>query len=299
MSTILFPLNNRRNKILVSGANGMLGKALVKRLNKSSTIDIYCISKSNSSPFDFVKLVSPEEIEEIEFEAFFHCAAEVNVNLCEKDFNHAMLSNCEYAGWLFSRVTAVYNFFISTDSVYEGVTGDYREIDETNPVNNYAKSKLKGEELLLKNIANLYVIRTNIVGDNSKSGGSLFEFAKRELSLGNAINGFNNIYFNPLSVQHLSLVLLRMLEDKVPFGIYNLGCDRKISKYDFLMEVANIMAADASLIKSIDYKPSLGVAKRPLNTTMNCSKIKRSIEDLDLSFHTTLQLLMTELNEKN
>ncbi len=145
----------------------------------------------------------------------------------------------------------------------------------------------------------MYVIRTNIVGDNSKSGESLYEFAKRELSNGNAINGFNNMYFNPLSVQHLSLVLLRMLEDKVPFGVYNLGSDMKISKYEFLLEVARMISADASLIKSIDYKPSPGVAKRPINTTLNCSKIKRYIEDLDLSFYTTLELLMTELNEEN
>ena len=72
MSTIPFPLNNRGNKILVSGATGMLGKALVKELNKSSNNEIYCVSKSNSIPFDFVKLISSRETSDLEFEAFFH-----------------------------------------------------------------------------------------------------------------------------------------------------------------------------------------------------------------------------------
>jgi dTDP-4-dehydrorhamnose reductase len=299
MSTIPFPLNNRRIKILVSGATGMLGKALVKELNKSSNNVLYCVSKSNSRPFDFVKLISPDEIGDLEFEAFFHCAAEVNVNLCEKDFNHAIQSNCEYARLLLERVKANFNFFISTDSVYEGIRGDYKEIDEPQPLNNYAMSKLKGEEVSIKTVDNLYVIRTNIIGDDSKNKGSLFEWAYRELIFANTINGFNNIYFNPLSVQHLSIVLLKILEEKVPFGIYNLGCDRKMSKYDFLLEVANLIEADTSLVKSVEFNPSSGDAQRPLNTTMNCSKIKQHIKYLDLSFQTTLELLMSSRNEKN
>jgi dTDP-4-dehydrorhamnose reductase len=299
MSTISFQLNSRRKKILVSGATGMLGKALVKELNKNSNNEIYCVSKSNSIPFDFVKLISIDETSELEFEAFFHCAAEVNVNMCEKDFIHALQSNCEYARLLFERVKANFNFFISTDSVYEGLRGDYKETDETKPINYYAMSKLKGEEVSIKTVDNLYVIRTNIIGDDSKNKGSLFEWANKELIVGNTIKGFSNIYFNPLSVQHLSLVLIKILEVKVPFGIYNLGCDRKISKYEFLLEVANLIKADTCLIKPVEFYPSSMDAQRPMNTTMNCSKIKRNIKNLDLSFQTTLELLMTSRNEKN
>jgi dTDP-4-dehydrorhamnose reductase len=299
MLTIRFPLNNRGNKILVSGATGMLGKALVKELSKSSNSEIYSLSKSNSRPFDFVKLISLDEISDLEFEAFFHCAAEVNVNLCEIDFNHAIQSNCEYARLLFERVKANFNFYISTDSVYEGTRGDYKELDETRPVNNYAMSKLKGEEVSIKTVDNLYVIRTNIIGDNSQNKGSLFEWANRELIIGNTINGFSNIYFNPLSVQHLSFILLKMLEEKVPFGIYNLGCDRIISKYDFLLEVANLIEADPSLVKPVEFNPSPEDAKRPMNTTVNCAKIKNQIKNLDLSFQTSLKMLMKSKNEKN
>jgi dTDP-4-dehydrorhamnose reductase len=299
MSTIPLLLNNRGSKILVSGATGMLGQALVKELNKSSNNEIYCVSKSNTIPFDFVKLILLDEIGDLEFEAFFHCAAEVNVNLCEKDINHAIQSNCEYARLLFERVKANFNFYISTDSVYEGTRGDYKELDETRPVNNYAMSKLKGEEVSIKTVDNLYVIRTNIIGDNSQNKGSLFEWANRELIIGNTINGFSNIYFNPLSVQHLSFILLKLQEERVPFGIYNLGCDRIISKYDFLLEVANLIEADPSLVKPVEFNPSPEDAKRPMNTTVNCAKIKNQIKNLDLSFQTSLEMLMKSKNEKN
>jgi dTDP-4-dehydrorhamnose reductase len=160
-------------------------------------------------------------------------------------------------------------------------------------------SKLKGEEVSIKTVDNLYVIRTNIIGDNSQNKGSLFEWANRELIIGNTINGFSNIYFNPLSVQHLSFILLKLQEEKVPFGIYNLGCDRIISKYDFLLEVANLIEAYPSLVKPVEFNPSPDDAKRPMNTTVNCAKIKNQIKNLDLSFQTSLEMLMKSKNEKN
>ena len=292
-------MSSVRQKILVSGSSGMLGKALLTELHKSLSYEIYCVSKSNSRSYDYVKLIAPDEIEGLKFEAFFHCAAEVNVNLCEKDFNHAIQSNCEYARFLFERVDANFNFFISTDSVYEGKTGNYKETDETKPVNNYAMSKLKGENTIRKIVDNLYVIRTNIIGDNSKNNSSLFEWANRELIRGKTINGFSNIYFNPLSVQHLSVVLLNMLKEKIPFGIYNIGCEKVISKYDFLLSVAILIGVDPSLIVPTEYIPSSEYAQRPMNTSVNCNKIKNHIKNLDLSLHTSLQMLIQSKNEKN
>ena len=60
-----------------------------------------------------------------------------------------------------------------------------------------------------------------------------------------------------------------------------------------------MIEADTSLVKSVEFNPSSGDAQRPLNTTMNCSKIKQHIKYLDLSFQTTLELLMSSRNEKN
>ena len=285
-------MNNGGYKILVSGGTGMLGSALINEVRNRSKYEIYYVSKTNERVYDFAHLISEEQITGLDFEAFFHCAAEVNVNLCEKDFNHAIQSNCEYARRLFERVKSKYNFFISTDSVYDGMTGDYKETDETKPINNYALSKLKGEEISRKTVDNLYVIRTNIIGNSSKKKASLFEWAMRELLIGNTIYGYNNIYFNPLSVQHLSFVLLKILEERVPFGIYNLGCDRIISKYDFLLEAANLIGVDPGLVIPIEFYPSAEEAQRPMNTSLNCAKIKNQLKNLDLSFQTSLEMLI-------
>ncbi len=286
-------------KILISGATGMLGQALVKELLNKSAFAIYYVSNSNTYSIQGANFLNIEELKAHNFYAFFHCAAEVNVNLCENDILHAKKSNYYYTKLLFKKVNSQYNFFISTDSVYEGIEGNYGELDKTKPINNYALSKLMGEKAAFNAKNNLYIIRTNIVGENSKSKKSLFEWARFELLSGNSIKGYSNIFFNPLSVQHLSLVMLLMLEKKVQFGIYNLGSDTYISKYDFLIEVANLFGISPSKIEPEEFKVTSEIARRPMNTTLNCEKIKQQLINLDLSFKTSLGLLSKSIYEQN
>jgi dTDP-4-dehydrorhamnose reductase len=286
-------LINLKKKILISGATGMLGQALLKEIATLSYYEIYYISTNNNKNYNIQKaeLLTENEISSHQFYAYFHCAAEVDVNHCERDFNYAIRSNCDYVKLLFELVDAQFYFFISTDSVYDGKNGNYTEEDNVNPVNKYALSKLMGEEAAKRIAKNLYIIRTNIFGNNSKNKSSIFEWASSELLSGNRILGYNNISFNPLSVAHLSRTMLLMLHNEVQFGTYNLGCDLYMSKYEFLVDVAKLIGSNQSLIQPTEFKTSVGVANRPMNTTMSCIKIKNQIKNIDLSFETSLKLL--------
>ncbi len=269
----------------------MLGNAILNELTLKKEYQIFYISYTqqvlNSSAFS----LTLEDLQNHTFFAFFHCAAEVDVNLCEKNYNYAIKSNSEYTRILFEKVITQMAFYISTDSVYDGKQGDYKEYDKVNPLNNYAKSKLMGEIEASNLIENLFTIRTNIFGNNSKSKSSLFEWAKRELEIGNSINGFTNILFNPLSVEHLSEILVMLMNENLPFGIYNLGSNEYISKYDFLLKVANFVGCNNSSIIPSKYEFSNTQAKRPLNTTLNCMKIKKYFVNIDLSINKSFNLL--------
>ncbi len=277
----------------------MLGQALLIEILNKHGYEIYFISHSKSVPNSIANQLTLKDLVNHKFYAFFHCAAEVNVNLCENDLEHAKSVNYEYTKLLFKKVVSEFSFYISTDSVYEGDKGNYSEMSDVSPVNNYARSKLMGEIVASNYTDNLYIIRTNIFGENSKSKSSIFEWAKSELLIGNSIPGFSNIFFNPLSVSHLSLILLSMLEKKIKFGIYNIGSDSYLSKYEFLVKIAEFLGVNSELIKPTEFVTSYGVANRPFNTTMNCDKIKQNLINLDLSFQTSLDLLMKTKNEKN
>lgn len=278
----------------------MLGKAIINDLTLKEDYQIFYISYSQQVLNTSACSLTLEDLQNHIFYAFFHCAAEVDVNLCEKNYNYAIKSNSEYTRILFEKVITQMAFYISTDSVYEGNLGDYKEFEKVNPLNNYAKSKLMGEIEASNLIENLFTIRTNIFGNNSKSKSSLFEWAKRELELGNSINGFTNILFNPLSVEHLSEILIMLMNENLPFGIYNLGSSEYISKYDFLLKVANFIGCKNISIIPSKYEYSNTTAKRPLNTTLNCMKIKKYLGNVDLSIDKSFNLLKNKFeHEKN
>ncbi len=269
----------------------MLGSAILKRASFLSNIEIYTTSLDDSSIIEGTNFIKTESLNNYCFDSFFHCAALVNVNLCEMDSAFALKSNAEYTKLLFNSVISQKYFYISTDSVYEGSNGNYFETDFPKPLNSYAMSKLKGELEVQKAINNYYIIRTNIFGKNSKNKESLFEWAESQLSQGNNLNGYSNVYFNPLSVWHLADILIEILNKNIDFGIYNIGSSEFISKYDFLIRVANFLGFSNDLIKPVQFEIKKGIAPRPLNTTINTSKIKNIVNGIDLSIQKSFDLM--------
>ena len=276
----------------------MLGKALLYEFARTTNVELYIISHSNSD-HDLANLLQVEELKNHHFDGFYHCAAEVNVDLCESNFLHAKKANVDYTKELFEKVNSQHYFYISTDSLYGGENGDFKEADNVNPVNNYAITKLMGEIEATKIKKNLYIIRTNIFGADSKKKSSLFEWAKKELEEGRSINGYKNIYFNPLSVQHLSIILKRILDLQIPYGVYNIGCNSYLNKFEFLIKIAEFIGCKKDLII-----PSLAIftsemVQRPINTTMNCEKVSKYLSGIDLSLEKSFQLLKLFEYEKN
>ncbi len=270
----------------------MLGKSLLVEILKKKGYEVYIISHTGALQNSLSYQLTIQDLPDYRFYAFFHCAAEVNVNLCERDFDLALSANYEYTKLLFKSVISEFYFYISTDSVYEGNIGNYSEASIPRPLNNYARSKFMGELVAANYTNNLYTIRTNIFGEKSKGSTSLFEWAKSDLLKGMKVPGFTNVFFNPISVQHLSLTMLAMLENKIKFGVYNIGSDCFMSKYEFLIRIAKSLGVSTQLVVPTEFVPSATVANRPINTTMNCDKIKQNICDLDLSFETSLMLLI-------
>ena len=281
----------------------MLGQSLILTLKQNGFKEIYMISKTKNIVLDDVNLIQLNDLESrsLDFYCFFHCAAEVNVNLCEKDFKHAIHSNVDYTRLLFSKIKSEKLFYISTDAVYDGFIGDYKEVDNTSPINNYAQSKLLGEKVVDELAEKYYIIRTNIFGRNSKNKNSLFEWGENEIKQGKNIPGYTNMFFNPLYVGHLAQVLIEIMRNNLNFGIYNIGSSEYISKYIFLQLEAEFLNCNQKLIQPIEYVTQKDCAARPINTTLNCSKLLKKMPNLDLSIQRSFSILKQEYRkyEKN
>lgn len=278
-------------RILVTGSSGMLGKDVATLFSKDNANEVYGISRTGS--VDGISNIKADlthaqslkkQLDFIQPELIIHCAASVNVDACEGNRAQADLLHVES-----TRLLATYSehprlVYISTDSVFDGEKGNYTEQDDAQPLNYYAQSKWKGEAAALSNRQAL-VLRTNIYGFHKPTKtGSLVEWAFCQLSEGKSINGFHDVFFNPLYTVQLADVIAELVQ-KQSKGIIHAGADRFVSKYDFLITIADTFGFDRGLVKSVSVNDMTFKAKRPkdttLNTTLLAQQLGHAVPDFD------------------
>lgn len=280
--------------ILITGSSGMLGKDIAEYLLKHAHLNIYGFDKlsNHNTPFnhqiqgdltDYVVLKNT--LSEIKPDIIIHCAAIVNVDECESKKDAADEIHREVTNILSSFYPLSTKFiYISTDSVFDGIKGNYSEIDFPNPLNYYAKSKLAGEQVALRNNPNAIIIRTNIYGFNYVQKNSLVEWALNNLSASQPITGFTDVYFNPLYTKQLARAIHKLIELNNLTGIINIAANEHINKFDFLVMLARTFNFPLNLIKPGSVNSVQFSAPRPQNTTLNVGLMKKTFGwDLSVS----------------
>ena len=304
-----------KKKVLITGSNGMLGKDVVSILSKNHSYEIFGLNRKidnrldNSHSIicdlnDFEKLeailvkVSPDII--------IHTAANINLNVCEENYEMAKKINVESTELLakFSKDKSRL-IYISTDSVFDGKKSLYTEDDKTMPLNNYALSKLLGENAVIKNANDYVIVRTNIYGFNNPPKKSLIEWALGELEETKTIYGFNDVFFNPLYTGQLATIIFDLMMNDF-IGIINVGCEKGISKLEFLRKLSLQFGYNLELIKEKSVDEILSSLKRPKNTVLDILKLKE-ILGYEVSLDRGIKMLFEDYrnqfngghNEKN
>ena len=279
-------------KILIMGANGFLGSHLYNYLkvknniikcgrNKNNDIVLKKIEKSNFPKI--LKKTIPDVI--------INLIALTNVDICEKKRKKADEINAGIVKNIVDSITEVkltkkvFFLHISTDQVYSG-KGPHKE-KFIRPINIYARTKLKGEKYIKK--INGCVLRTNFVGksfDNKERGFTDWIFTS--LNQGKSIPVFKNVKFSPLNIKTLCKYINLVIRKKIA-GIYNLGSKNGLSKAQFAIKFAKKLKLNTKLLKVVDYKKDLLIAKRPLDMRMNINLFEKN-------FHVRLKSLNNEIN---
>lgn len=272
-----------KKKILIVGASGMLGaRVLEKTLEKDcyevSTLTRRKIEELNVKQYycDFMKAEAIQSIlAEINPDIIVNCAAKVSVDYCEKEKTDAYHINA-----VVPKILAMYRpnqtlmIQISTDSIFDGSKGNYSEIDEPHPINQYAYGKLQGEKFVQNNNQNSIIVRTNIYGLHDElKGDSIAEWAIKQFENNLEISGFEDVYFNPLYTEQLAQIIHQLI-DKQYRGIINVGSKECVSKYEFLKEMAKIFGFDEKLVKKSSIDKHNFNAERPKNTYLNTQKME-------------------------
>ena len=161
-------------RILVTGSEGMLGRALLTSLESSNVEVVGTDIKSRKNPLDITKPdVLSGFIKNIAPDVVIHSAAYTDVDACELNLNNTYLINAEGTKSIakICKDTGAFLIYISTDFIFDGKKASpYKEDDAPSPINIYGRSKLQGEKYVQKLLEKYLIIRTSwLFGGNGRN----------------------------------------------------------------------------------------------------------------------------------
>ncbi|MGN1125648.1 MAG: dTDP-4-dehydrorhamnose reductase [Candidatus Gastranaerophilaceae bacterium] len=268
-------------KILITGANGMLGQDLSPILEDEDFVDE--IVETDIDNLDITNEVQVNKVLKDENpDVVIHCAgytnvddAEVNKDLAEK-INVKGTENIVKA----CKKNDIILVFISTDYVFDGnKKTKYLPIDATNPLNFYGLTKMKAEQIVQMYLKKYYIVRTSwLYGIHGKNFvETMINLAKQKKSL----NVVNDQIGCPTWTVELSEAIADLLAEMPEFGIYHICGSGQTSWYDFAKEIFNLtdLAVDLKPCTTEEYKTK---AIRPKFSVMEndgiCENWKTSLK---------------------
>ena len=259
-------------KILVTGANGQLGKELRVVAQEFSAFEFLFLSREDL-PIHHFELVRNT------FAAFkpdycINCAAYTAVDKAESEKELAFIVNAESVGILAAVSHAMHCKFIhvSTDYVYNGdKQGEHHESDTPQPISVYGQSKLAGEHAAIDNNPETVIIRTSWV--YSQFGHNFVKTMMRLMKEKPSISVVNDQHGSPTWAADLArFIMLVLLHKEWAPGIYNFSNEGNITWYEFAEEIKKIIKSKCE-VNSIPTASYPTPAKRPANSLMSKSKI--------------------------
>ena len=292
-------------KLLLTGASGLLGINLAMEAMREHEVIGVDRGKLKSAPFPVIKTnfydrhAFDPALDAHQPDWVINCAALANLEECEKHPDQARILNVnlprELAGACAKR--NIKFLHLSTDAVFDGTKdGAYTEDDEPNPLGAYSQTKLEGERTVQEANPQAIIARVNFYGWSLTNRRSLGEFFVNNLSEGRNVNGFTDVIFCPMWVNHLAQTLVEMLERDL-HGLYHVVGAQAMNKYQFGVEVARRFGLRESLIAPQSVESSSLTAKRSHNLWLSVHKLSTALGHEIPNFSTGLDGFYTQFQQ--
>lgn len=290
-------------RILVTGAGGLLGSKIVL-IAVNAGHDVYSAYREHEPPAgQRIKMdttIKDEVIDavcKIKPEVIIHCAALTNVDLCEERRDLAFMVNAEGTRFLAeaAEVSGSHFIYISTDYVFDGEKGMYKEDDKANPVNFYGFTKMLGETYALKCRDHLIVRPSMIYGSSQAAGKVNFALWLIEnLKEGKEVKVLTDQHLSPTLNTNLAYMVLESAEKGVK-GILHAAGATRASRFEFAVELARTFDLDISLIKGVRMEELEWKARRPRDSSLDVSRASRILKNKPMDLISALKLLKKEI----
>ncbi|MEJ2627131.1 MAG: SDR family oxidoreductase [bacterium] len=273
-----------KNRLLITGGSGFVGGHLINLAQ--SEWDVWTTWNTHPISMKGVRSVNldissekaiEDLVDKLQPQVIIHTAAWSDLEKCEKNPEQAFRINTT-ATEVFAEISVkagIRFLFISSDMVFDGKKGNYKETDTTNPINIYGKTKLTAEKFVKAICTNYVIARSALIYGPPLTGSNSFsEKILEKLSAGEIMPLFRDQFRSPILVQNLAQALLELA--RCDFcGIIHLGGIERTDRYTFGTCLAEIKGFSEDLLKPVSMSSIKTQAPRPQDTSFDISKARR------------------------
>ncbi len=294
----------QHKRILITGASGFLGWNIARHFTDLGCIVTgtwHSVAPDRSVAAEWVKtdldVDAPKDIIAASAcDAVVHCAAIAGRAACESDAGLAVRINTRLPGELAVACAeqALPFVHISTDLVFDGCGGPYREDADMHPLSVYAKTKADAETDVLRTHPGSYIIRTALMYGAGPFGeaGSMLSWTLQALKTGKPLHLYTNQYRSLLYAPDVARLVTALIGDAAPPGIYHAGGPERLSRYEAGLRIAAAFGYSAEGIIPTTLERQAGLTPDD-DASLDCS---RTIGQTGMRF-TTLEEGLRDMGE--
>jgi len=273
-------------RVLITGASGLLGSKIAELAVKLG-YEVYSGYLTHEPTHGTPLKLEVRDIDalrrifdKVKPEVVIHTAALTDVDKCEIDKELAWNINVEGTRNVaeLSKRYEAFLVYVSTDYVFKGDKGMYRETEEANPVNYYGLTKLEGERRVIDILDEYCIARSSVIYGSRPASGKV-NFALwiiERLRRGEAVNVLRDQWNSPTLNTNLAEMIIEIAERKL-IGIYHLAGATKVSRYEFASMIAEVFDLNKELIRPVTMNRLEWIAPRPRDSSLDVLKAMKTL----------------------
>ena len=303
-------LSSNKPKILITGANGLLGQKLVEQLVAAGNFVVIatgrgaCRLSGAGFTYQSLDIENEQEVEEnlarLCPDVLIHGAAMTHVDECENNQEACYRANVLATAYLVRAAEKVgsHFIFVSTDFIFSGEDGynPYTEEAVPDPVNYYGQTKLEGEELLKRSSLKWAIARTVLVYGlaNDLSRSNIILWVKSSLEAGKQIQVVDDQERTPTLAEDLAAGCI-LIANQGATGVFNISGEEILTPYQMAIETADYFGLDKGLIVRTDSTKFTQPARRPMRTGFIIEKAKSQLGYRPKTFRMGIGILAKQI----
>ena len=299
-------------KILITGANGLLGQKLVALIAPHAEINLVATSRDEDKiSYDLpmyryrsMDVTQAEEVDEVigqeRPDVIIHGAALTKVDYCESHQEVCRRVNVEATERIVHAAQRHQCFLIhlSTDFIFSGEKSLLREDDPPGPINYYGETKLEAERIIINSGVNYAIVRTAIVYGvvPHLSRSNIILWVKESLKKGKTIYVVDDQYRTPTLAEDLAVGCFLIAQQRAA-GVFNISGEELLTPYEMAQQTADYFNLDKELIVRTDSSRFKQPARRPLKTGFNIEKARKVLGYRPRTFLQGIEMIDKQLRE--